>query len=160
MFDAFKTPRVGWTGLLVALLVGLNNAYGAPALDSRGKRIWNGQEPLPGKILGHSSDLPAPLTRCANCHARTEPPGLSTSFEAITAPTLNHATLAAMRSRRGGPPFAYDKTGFCRTIQIGIDPQQITLARTMPRFRIDAVQCDALWSYLTSDKEHHNGTPK
>jgi hypothetical protein len=99
--------------------------------------------------------LPDQFVRCANCHASVGPLRPRSSLETLRAPPLNRASLTEMISRRGGPPFAYDRSSFCRTIKTGIDPQYVILARAMPRFEVDETQCDSLWVYLTNDRGPH-----
>ena len=143
------------TGLLLVLCSGLTAALGRSDDDVRGQRLFNGEEPVLGKIGGHPSSLPTSFTRCANCHTGTEPSRLDRALETRTAPQLSQGRLLDIRSRRGGPPFAYDKESFCHTIRTGIDPQYITLGRAMPRFEITQAQCDALWTYLTRNETQH-----
>jgi hypothetical protein len=51
-------------------------------------------------------------------------------------------------ARRGGPPSRYDAHALCTLLQTGVDPSHVMVARTMPRFEIDNLQCEALWQYL------------
>lgn len=139
-------------GLLLAVSIGPTKAASSPDENARGKRIFNGEEALQGKITGHSSNLPASLGRCASCHASVVPPRLEAQLEARAAPLLDHTSLLEKQARRGGPPSAYDKNSFCQALRTGIDPQYIILTRTMPRFEVDEAQCNALWVYLTRER--------
>ena len=141
--------------LLLVFCVSLGAAFGHSSENSRGQRIFYGEEPMRGKIEGHVVPLPASFTSCANCHASAERSRLDQALEERTAPQLNRGGLLETRSRRGGPPFAYDEQSFCHTIQTGVDPRYVTLARAMPRFEVDQSQCEALWEYLTNDKRQH-----
>jgi len=113
---------------------------------ARGARLFDGIEPLAGTLSGHSAPLPAAATRCIQCHAG---PGKSTAAVSGFAPPLDRRQLSEVLARRGGPPVAYERASFCRTLRTGIDPAHVTLPRAMPRFDADEGQCAALWDYLT-----------
>ncbi|MDP9969147.1 mono/diheme cytochrome c family protein [Variovorax paradoxus] len=117
-----------------------------PSSVARGARLFDGTEPLAGTLSGHSAPLPDAATRCIQCHAG---PGKSTAAVSGFAPLLDRRQLREILPRRGGPPVAYERTSFCRTLRTGIDPAHVTLPRAMPRFDADEDQCAALWDYLT-----------
>jgi mono/diheme cytochrome c family protein len=135
----------------LALHVGFAEAASEPEALERGRRLFQGAELLQGRIAGHSSSLPGTFAACARCHTDQDSPRLAGSLPGRTAPVIEHGVLGAIRSRRGGPPFAYDGDSFCHTLRTGIDPQYVVLTRTMPRFDIDDMQCNALWIYLKND---------
>jgi hypothetical protein len=118
----------------------------SPGLVARGERLFNGAEPLAGTLSGHSAPLPGAATRCIQCHAG---PGKSTAAVSGFAPPLDRRQLREVLPRRGGPPVAYERASFCRTLRTGIDPAHVALPRAMPRFDADEGQCAALWDYLT-----------
>jgi len=117
-----------------------------PSSVARGARLFDGTEPLAGTLSGHSAPLPGAATRCIQCHAG---PGKSAAAVAGFAPPLDRRQLREILPRRGGPPVAYERASFCRTLRTGIDPAHVTLPRAMPRFDADEGQCAALWDYLT-----------
>ena len=117
-----------------------------PASVARGARLFDGTEPLAGTLSGHSARLPGAATRCIQCHAG---PGKSTAAAPGFAPPLDRRQLREVLPRRGGPPVAYERASFCRTLRTGIDPAHVALPRAMPRFDADEGQCAALWDYLT-----------
>jgi cytochrome c553 len=122
-------------------------AAAAAAAAARGERLFDGREPLAGKLAGHTAGLPSGLGACMACHGSA---ASSSALEARAAPPLGCTTLARIRERRGEPPFAYDRDSFCRTLRTGINPNEVVLQRTMPRFALEQGQCDALWAYLTT----------
>ena len=119
-----------------------------PSSVARGARLFDGAEPLAGTLSGHSVPLPGAATRCIQCHAG---PGKSTAAVYGFAPPLDRRRLREVLPRRGGPPVAYERASFCRTLRTGIDPAHVALPRAMPRFDADEGQCAALWGYLTQD---------
>jgi hypothetical protein len=129
------------TGLTVAKVATVDTADG--------KRLFNGQTPIPARLLGHAEVLPAPTARCSNCHAIT-PPSIprASSF----APVLDAPSLLNPLSRRGGPPSKFDAASLCKLLREGIDPAWIVLPTTMPRYTISDLQCSALWSFLVRQK--------
>lgn len=115
-----------------------------------GQKIFSGQVPLKGKIAGHQDKLPAQVAKCVNCHTPTQRrrPGQNEY-----APLLTPAWLLQPHVRRGGPAFAYDQQSFCQTIRTGTDPEHVILNRAMPRFELNAQQCQALWAFLTENRK-------
>ncbi|MEJ1162334.1 hypothetical protein V9K97_01450 [Variovorax sp. CCNWLW186] len=140
--------------MLLALALGTALAVGpsekteaaVPSSVARGARLFDGTEPLAGTLSGHSVPLPGAATRCIQCHAG---PGKSTAAVHGFAPPLDRRQLREVLPRRGGPPVAYERASFCRTLRTGIDPAHVALPRAMPRFDADEGQCAALWDYLT-----------
>ena len=103
--------------------------------------------PLRGRLAGHPDLLPVVATRCVNCHAvdgSKRPPGA-----AAFGPALGPATLARALARRGGPPSRYDADSLCRLLREGVDPAWVVIDAAMPRYEIDAAQCQALWASLS-----------
>ena len=137
--------------LPLAFRLGSTEAASGTDEQERGRRLFHGMEALQSRIVGHSSYLPATFTVCATCHAKRESPQSGKPLEARAAPLVERGMLAKIKSRRGGPPVAYTRDSFCRTLRTGIDPQYVVLTRTMPRFEVDEAQCDALWIYLKDD---------
>lgn len=119
----------------------------AAASAARGERLFDGREALRGRLAGHTASLAPGLAACLGCHGNA---ATASPLEARSAPPLACKALARVHARRGEPPFAYDRDGFCRTLRTGINPNYVVLQRTMPRFEIDPAQCDALWAYLTT----------
>jgi hypothetical protein len=116
-------------------------ADGAGRAAARGALIYRGDAALPAHLRGHEEGLPAAVAKCVNCHAN----GRS---QAGFAPPLTPASLRMPQPRRGGPESAYDAAAFCRVLRTGIDPMQIVLARSMPRFEVSDADCLALWAFL------------
>ena len=54
------------------------------------------------------------------------------------------------RSRRGGPPSAYDAASLCELLREGIDPAWVMVRQEMPRYAATDAQCIALWAFLVS----------
>jgi hypothetical protein len=121
----------------------------AEASISAGRRIFFGETPLRGVIVGQSEHLPASVVACANCHAAGSPLFSGKPF----GPPLNRATLTEPRSRRYGPPSRFSLESFCRLLQAGVDPAYIVITRGMPRYVLSAGQCLALWRYLTETSD-------
>jgi hypothetical protein len=120
----------------------------AEASISAGRRMFFGDTPLRGVIVGQSEHLPASVVACANCHAAGSP-----SSGKPIGPPLNRATLTEPRSRRYGPPSRFSLESFCRLLQAGVDPAYIVITRSMPRYALGAGQCLALWRYLTETSD-------
>jgi hypothetical protein len=86
--------------------------------SSAGRRMFFGETPLLGTIVGHQRPLPPEMVGCANCHWE-DPGSISTrSF----APRLDRAGMIAPRGRRGGPPSRFSAVSFCRLLRTGVDP--------------------------------------
>lgn len=107
-----RLVRPGWAAAL-GLAAALSTAWAGPADVERGRRLFNGELPLPGRVTGHTTDLPPQASRCINCHAPgTAPPQAigkgSASGAALTpasAPTTAPVNPAASRraSALGAP---------------------------------------------------------
>ncbi|MDN4055775.1 hypothetical protein QPK32_22160 [Massilia sp. YIM B02763] len=132
---------------LVSPLAAMSRAATVSDATVRGERLFDGREPLTGRLAGHTAGLPPALGTCLACHGNA---ASSSLLEARSAPALGCTVLLRIRERRGEPPFAYDPDKFCRTLRTGINPNDVVLQRTMPRFDIEQAQCDALWAYLTT----------
>jgi hypothetical protein len=115
---------------------------------ARGRALFTGREPLPGRVRDHRSDLPAAVVVCRGCHGV----GVATPGAAPPpAPAVDRALLLEARPRRGGPPSAYDLPAFCRLLRTGVDPAYVLVAREMPVFDVDDAQCESLWRFLTAE---------
>jgi hypothetical protein len=115
--------------------------------SSAGRRMFFGETPLVGTIVGHQRPLPPEMVGCANCH--WEDPG-SISTRSV-APRLDRAGMIAPRGRRGGPPSQFSAVSFCRLLRTGVDPSYIVINREMPRYILDDGQCLDLWQYLMEE---------
>lgn len=111
----------------------------------RGMALYEGKEPLPGRIRGQDDLLPAETVRCANCHS----PRNASRLSGKTAVPLDAAWLLEPRSRRAGPPSSFDQPSFCRLLRSGIDPVHIMIAREMPTYDLSDDQCASLWKFVT-----------
>lgn len=112
-----------------------------------GRELFTGQRPLAARLAGHAQDLPASAVRCVNCHAMQEVRGTAaTGF----APALTASHLRMPRARRGGPPSRYDTDTFCRLLRDGVDPAGVLIDTAMPRYRMSAHDCAALWNSLAA----------
>jgi hypothetical protein len=115
-----------------------------------GQRLFSGQTPMSGQIVGHRSALPLLASRCVNCHAAgastsaSDPQDVTSSF----GPVLSAKLLAEPVARRGGPPSRYDDAALCRLLRTGVDPAYIIIPRAMPRYELSDAECRALWLYL------------
>jgi len=141
----------------VAALVALAATIGAAAVGWRaareadaaekGRALYAGERPLPGRILGHETDLPAEASRCSNCHGQ---PGSRNEPGQTYAPPLGKAMLTTPRPRRGGPPSVYTAEALCTLLRSGVDPAHVVIPRTMPRYRPSDEDCAALWAHMIS----------
>lgn len=138
------------------LAAGLHSAvFATPADIERGRQLFVGELPLAGRVTGHSADLPANASRCANCHAAgTAPPSLTSTAASAASfgPALNADVLTRATPRRGGPPSRYDEQALCKLLTTGVDPAYIIIPRNMPRYTVSAADCRALWSYLSQPR--------
>lgn len=133
--------------LLAGAVVGGLRWRAAAALVERGRALYAGEVPLPGRILGHDLDLPVVASRCINCHGGDrDAAGKGDTY----APRLDRATLAEPRTRRGGPASRYDARALCTLLSTGVDPAHVVIPRTMPRYRPSDDDCAALWAYLSA----------
>ncbi|KGU98987.1 hypothetical protein [Burkholderia pseudomallei] len=113
------------------------------ARAARGARLFDGSDPMHGRLAGHAQVLPSTASRCANCH---QPPAPRAA--PALAPPLDASSLLAPQKRRGGPPSAYTADSFCATLRSGIDPAHVTLKAAMPRYDATDAQCADLWAFL------------
>ncbi|MHA7472317.1 hypothetical protein ACX827_12160, partial [Burkholderia pseudomallei] len=113
------------------------------ARAARGARLFDGSDPMHGRLAGHAQVLPSTASRCANCH---QPPAPRAT--PALAPPLDASSLLAPQKRRGGPPSAYTADSFCATLRSGIDPAHVTLKAAMPRYDATDAQCADLWAFL------------
>ncbi|AKJ27594.1 hypothetical protein [Caldimonas brevitalea] len=139
-----RRPVLG--GLLALGLYAPVQASEPGGLVNQGAALFHGLSPLQGRIAGHSGWLPPATLVCANCHAA--PAGRS--FEpGRAARPLGRTELLQPRVRRTGPPSSYTEQSLCEALRAGIDPAHVTLQRAMPRYQLSAVECRALWAFLT-----------
>jgi hypothetical protein len=115
-----------------------------------GKKVYEGELPLVGRLAGDDTSLPTAATRCANCHPRSDSPddGAAPAF----GPPLTSSALTVSRRRRGGPPTRYEQATFCRLLETGVDPAFVLIARAMPRYELDTASCRALWNYVSASR--------
>ena len=132
--------------------------------DERGRRLFAGELPLTGRIVGHTSVLPPQASRCINCHAlgNAEVAGGSASSPSGTQAfggALSPQRLTAMLPRRGGPPSRFDEKALCHLLRTGVDPAYIVIVRSMPRYELSDADCHALWMHL-SQRRHESPPAK
>jgi hypothetical protein len=96
--------------------------------------------------VGHDLALPTLATRCVNCHEAPSTPQNATPF----ALALTSQRLQTPQSRRGAPPSTFDARRLCELLRNGIDPAQVMVSTTMPRYEITDAQCEDLWAHLIS----------
>jgi hypothetical protein len=112
----------------------------------RGYALYHGHQAMKGRITGHDSDLPGRASRCVNCHDV----GRSAALSARSIAPLTGASLTEPHFRRGGPETVYAESSFCTVLRDGMDPAQVLVSRTMPRYDLSASDCQALWIYVRS----------
>ena len=135
--SALNRLLLGGIGLV---LCGGALAYAMHAQEAAlGRALYDGQHDLNAQLQGHDEPLPPLAARCINCHEGA----------GALAPRLDARHLLQPQARRGGPPSRYDEDSFCRLLRDGIDPAWVQLPREMPRYDIQAMDCRALWAYLT-----------
>jgi hypothetical protein len=130
---------------------------------AQGNQLFHGDAPLTGRIVGHEMVLPVGVSRCMNCHetrsaaisaaasaVANQVPGTAGAVAGRFGPALDRDTLTQMRARRGGPPSRYDVQALCTLLRTGVDPAQVMIPQTMPRYEIDAAGCEALWGYINT----------
>jgi hypothetical protein len=84
--------------------------------------------------------LPDVAWKCSNCH--------EVNAGNRYARPLDRSSLTTPQLRRGGPPSRYDAQSLCALLRTGIDPAQIMIDTTMPRYALSDAQCMQLWQYL------------
>jgi len=114
----------------------------------RGGRLFRGDEMLHASIRGHGTELPVDAVRCVNCHQPRSAPGEQGLGKAL-GPDVFGLQLTKAQPRRGGPPSRYRVEDLCRALRNGVDPAQVTLARSMPIYTLSDEDCQALWAFLT-----------
>ena len=114
--------------------------------SSAGRRMFFGETPLLGTIVGHQRPLPPKWSAALTAIGKTL--GQSTS---AFAPRLDRAGMIAPRRRRGGPPSRFSAVSFCRLLRTGVDPAYMVINRQMPRYVLDDGQCLDLWQYLMEE---------
>lgn len=134
-------------GLPVLLVLGAWGAqHGLAERErARGAALFNGEEAIEARLAGHEEPLPGMATRCSNCHARQ--PGVT---PAGAPSALDAASLLTPRSRRHGPPSRFEADSLCQLLRTGVDPAQVMLPPTMPRYAVTDAQCQALWAFLST----------
>lgn len=144
-----------WPRLCLSVSFGAALWLAATGSTQRGAALFNGKEPLNGRIRSHEETLPPEVVRCINCHgAKT-----SNDLSRVAAPHLDKAWLLDFHQRRGGPPSRYDQPAFCKLLRTGVDPAHILIAREMPTYNVDDADCASLWSFIlgNDDAAQHNG---
>jgi len=126
--------------LALGLLPGL-----ADVSIQRGEDLYQGKEPLRGKVRGQDDLLPPEATRCVNCHN----PASRDRLSGRPSPRIDGDWLTKARQRHGGPPSSYNQALFCKLLRSGTDPVYVLVAREMPIYEIDDDQCASLWTFLT-----------
>jgi hypothetical protein len=121
----------------------------------RGRQLFSGELELAARLLGHDIDLPTLASRCINCHEARDKALTADGRQGDVPPetyavALSGQGLTTPRSRRGGPPSAFDVASLCTMLRTGVDPASIIVSTTMPRYEISDVQCEDLWVYLQS----------
>jgi hypothetical protein len=137
--------RLRVLGLLVCVATLLGAA--SPELLERGRKLFAGEAPLTGRMVGHEQALPPEVVRCSNCHQR-EAAGSAPASTKDFGPKLGALGLTRALPRRGGPPSSYNWGSFCRLLRDGIDPAYVMIPQTMPRYTLSDAECEAMWSYL------------
>jgi hypothetical protein len=126
-----------------------------------GRRLFVGEQPMKGRIVGHDIDLPTQSSRCVNCHATAAAAaGAGASRVADTQAfggPLTAERLKSLMPRRGGPPSRFDEEAFCRLLRTGVDPAYIIIPRSMPRYDLPDADCHALWRHVTRRTPAPNG---
>lgn len=117
-------------------------AGGEEAVD--GGRLFYGQTALVGQLYVHNRPLDSEYARCANCHRLQDQARADGRF----APDLGARFLTEASARRGGPERAYTEPSFCEMLRRGKDPTDILIGTDMPRYRLSAAECRALWLFL------------
>jgi hypothetical protein len=112
----------------------------------RGGAIYQGKEPLQGRIRGQDDLLPSEAVRCVNCHN----PASKDRLSGKPAPRIDGDWLLETRQRHGGPPSSYNQASFCKLLRAGTDPVYVLVAREMPVYEMDDSQCASLWIFLTT----------
>ncbi|QOZ83630.1 hypothetical protein DXT74_11435 [Chromobacterium sp. Rain0013] len=134
--------RLGGLACALALL-GIPCAAGGEEAPAGG-RLFYGQVALIGQLYVHNRPLGAEYVRCANCHRLQD----QARAEGRFGPDLGAKFLTEPSARRGGPERAYTEQSFCEMLRTGKDPTAILISTDMPRYRLSAAECRALWLFL------------
>ncbi|WP_354677156.1 hypothetical protein [Cupriavidus plantarum] len=132
-----RLRRLAWLMAAASLWVQAEAAVDA----EQGRRIFTGDAPVAAHNRGATPALPAAAVGCINCHMPSrgaEPLG----------PRLTADYLLTLTPRRGGPPTAYDRNGFCQALSSSVDVGGVLLAKAMPQYQLTDADCTALWSFL------------
>ncbi len=153
--DRFGSWRTRWGAVAWLLAGALLLDWAVERAQERqrrndGEAIYLGRTDLAGTLPGHSTSLPTLATRCSNCHEAQSPALGASAPAAAYATSLTAATLARLSARRGGPPSRFDASSLCALLRTGIDPAQVMIATTMPRYAPTEQQCTSLWAYLST----------
>lgn len=137
-------------GLLLGAAFSLAGLAHEHSAQERGEALFTGAAELTGRLAGHATALPAHVLACVKCHTDARDAQRGSSFSRGLAPRLEGGWLRELRSRRNGPPSAYDLPAFCHTLRTGVDPTKIQLPSRMPRFDLPDSDCESLWNYLNT----------
>jgi ABC-type branched-subunit amino acid transport system substrate-binding protein len=130
-------------------------AFPAFATDraQQGKSIYltgispSGQ-PIKARLAGSSTDVPAAVLTCGNCHGRD---GVGKAEGGITPATITWEELTkdyGLSHPSGRRRPAYDIRSVRRAITMGLDPAGRTLDPSMPRYAFTRDDLDDLVAYL------------
>ena len=157
--SCFMRSGQGWAlrGALLVLMAASASPkmlFAQQADQSLGARLYAGQQTLAGYIAGHETPLPETASRCINCHVLAGSPSPTSGSQKTVAfaPLLSAEGLKGLAPRRGGPPSRYDQRAFCELLRTGVDPAKVIIQRTMPRYKLEEPQCEALWMYITQPR--------
>lgn len=134
-----------WAAVLV-FAGGAGSAIGSSNDVALGRALFSGARPLAAHVAGQDFALPQDAAICTNCHQSDQASGPPQSF----GPPLTRRTLTRALARRGGPRSTYDGVTLCRALRDGIDPAQVIIPQTMPRYAFTDQQCQALWAFLST----------
>jgi hypothetical protein len=160
--EARPGSRLKWLAAVAAAGVPITLAvlWLRTSTRERGSQLFHGEVPLTGRLTGHNEPLPPDSAQCQNCHSLESDPAAAAPKQAGAAadlpvdkvgPKLGHGSLTRAAKRRGGPASVYTVDAFCRLLRDGVDPAQIVIPQLMPRYTVSDAECNALWSYLTSN---------
>ena len=124
----------------------------------RGRQLFTGEKALFARMAGHETGLPALASRCVNCHAVEPIRGAAVSAPASGADqpfggVLSPDRLRELRSRRGAPPSQFNRDSLCRLLRTGVDPAQVIISSSMPRYEVSDADCFSLWAYLSAGRK-------
>ena len=112
---------------------------GGGAARAEGEAIYERAQAVVAKVNGET--VMAGAARCANCHGDL---GEGRREGVLVAVPLQRSALMQSHSRRGGPPSAYGRASFCRSLRSGVDPRSagrrhaaLRFKRSVPRFALE-----------------------